>query len=184
MLGLLDRAAKLRAPQSGGPSQLDRYVSGNARRALNMLGEDANNVAFEARRIIVQVGGYSLDRIAMGQKLCLPRDAWRALCVCQFIHRGITDLALHRFAIVHHRKCKRQSLVVVSYDLATHERHGNPHSFKAAVLRPDWLACRTGYRIAIRAITRRSADLPDHHRSGYVSGPVRIMNRFVGTCRP
>jgi hypothetical protein len=163
-------------------------ASGNAGRALNMLGEDANDVPLEAGRIIVQVGGYLLDRIAVRQKLRLPCDARRALCVCQFIHSGIADLALHRLAIVRHRKCERQSLVVVSYDLATHERHRNPHPFKAAVLRPDWLACRAGYRIAIRAITRRrSSDmqsLPDRHPSGYVSGRFWIVNRYVGTCRP
>jgi hypothetical protein len=76
------------------------------------------NVSFDARSFIEHVGGYSLDSVAMGDKLILPRDAWRTLCLCQLIHRGVTDLAWHNFAIVHHRKCERQTLVVVSQDLA------------------------------------------------------------------
>jgi putative SOS response-associated peptidase YedK len=38
-----------------------------------MLREYANNVPFDARGFIVQVGGYSLDSVAMGYKLRLPR---------------------------------------------------------------------------------------------------------------
>jgi hypothetical protein len=64
-----------------------------------MLREYANNVAFDARDFIVQVGGYPLDSVAMSHKLRLPRDALRTLCLCQLIHRGITDLALDRFAV-------------------------------------------------------------------------------------
>ena len=40
--------------------------------ALNMLREYANNVSFDARGFIEQVGGYSLDSVAMGHKLRLP----------------------------------------------------------------------------------------------------------------
>src|SRR6202790_3933427 len=83
-----------------------------------MLREYANNVPFDARGFVEQVGGYSIDSVAMGHKLRLPRDAWRTL-----IHSGITDLALHRFTVVHHRKCERQPLVVVSSNLATRQRH-------------------------------------------------------------
>ena len=78
-----------------------------ALRAMNMLREYANNVPFETRGLVVQVGGNSFDNIAMGHKLGLPRNARRTLCPCQLIHRGITDLALHRFAVVHHRECER-----------------------------------------------------------------------------
>jgi hypothetical protein len=88
--------------------QLDRYTFlRNATRALNMLREYANNVPFDARGFTVQVGGYSLDSVAMGHKLRLPCDAWRTLRLCKLIHRGIADLALDRFAVVHHRKCER-----------------------------------------------------------------------------
>src|ERR1700726_4536251 len=79
-------------------------LSRNATRALNMLRENANNVAFDVRNFVEQVGGYSLDSVAMGHKLRLPRDAWRTLCLRENIHRGITDLALHDFAVAHHRK--------------------------------------------------------------------------------
>ena len=60
---------------------------------LNMLREYANNVSFDARGFIEQVGGNSLDSGAMGYKLRLPCYAWRTLCLCEIIHRGITDLA-------------------------------------------------------------------------------------------
>jgi hypothetical protein len=148
-----------------------------------MLGEDANDVSLEARRFIVQVGGYLLDRIAMGDKLCLPRDAGRTLGACQFIHRGIADLALHRFAILHHRECKRQALVVVSDDLATHERHENPHPFKAAVLRPDWLACRGSLSHCYPG-DKKAIRLLDHNKSDYGitwfwNGPLRWNLPFM-----
>ena len=74
--------------------------------------------------------GYPLDSVAMGHKLRLPGDAWRAFCLGQFIHRGITDLPLDRFAVVHHRKCERQSIVVVSQNLATDQRHRNQSLWK------------------------------------------------------
>jgi hypothetical protein len=79
-----------------------------------MLREYANNVPFDARGFVEQVGGYSIDSVAMGHKLRLPRDAWRTL-----IHSGITDLALHRFAVVHHRKCERQARSVVLCKIGT-----------------------------------------------------------------
>src|ERR1700675_4597934 len=91
-----------------------------------MLRENANNVAFDSRSFIEQVGGYSLYNVAMSHKLRLPRDAWRTLCLREIIHRGVADLALHGFTVVHHRKCERQSLVVVSHNLATRQRHRNP----------------------------------------------------------
>ena len=111
-----------------------------ALRAMNMLRKDANNVPFETRGFIVQVGGNSLDRIAMGHKLGLPRDARRTLCACQLIHRGITDLALHRFAAVHHRKCERQPLAIVPDNLATRQRHKNPRPFEAIMRRRSFLS--------------------------------------------
>ena len=43
--------------------------------ALNMIREYPNNVSFDARSFIEQVGGYSLNSVAMGNKLCLPRAA-------------------------------------------------------------------------------------------------------------
>jgi hypothetical protein len=103
---------------------------------MNMLRENPNNVAFETRGLIVQVGSDSLDGVAMGHELGLPRDAWRALCPCQPIHRGIADLALHRFVVVHHRKCERQPLVIVPDHLATRQRHKDPHSFETVMRRP------------------------------------------------
>jgi hypothetical protein len=108
-----------------------------------MLCEYAYDVSFDARGLIVQVGGYSFDGVAMGHKQRLPRDAWRTLCLCQLIHRGIADLAWDHFAVFHHRKCERQPLVVVSYHLATGQRHGNPHRFEAIMRRPDVSVDRT-----------------------------------------
>jgi len=88
--------------------QIDRYtLSRNATRALNMLREYANDAPFDARGFVVQVGGYSFDGVAMGYKLRLPRYAWRTLCLRQLIHRGIANLALHRFVVIYHRKCER-----------------------------------------------------------------------------
>src|SRR5271169_2302454 len=92
-----------------------------------MFREYANNVPIDARSFVEQVGGYSLDSVAVGHKLRLPLDAWRTLCLCQLIHRGIADLALHSLAVIHHRKCERQPLVVVSYNLATPQWHRKPH---------------------------------------------------------
>jgi hypothetical protein len=43
---------------------------------------------------------------------------------------------LHRFALVHHRECERQPLVVVSYNLATRQRHRNPYPFESRMRRP------------------------------------------------
>src|SRR5882757_4358734 len=70
-----------------------------------------------------KIGGYFLDSVAMGHELRLPRDAWRTFYLCELIHRGVADLTLHRFVVVHHRKCERQPLVVVSSYSATSQRH-------------------------------------------------------------
>jgi hypothetical protein len=104
---------------------------------LNVLREYANNVSFDARGSIEQVGGYSLDSVTMGHKLRLPRDTWRTLCLCKIIHRGVTDLAWHYFAIVHHRKCERHPLVVVSQDFASRERHLKFPSLETRMRRPS-----------------------------------------------
>jgi len=53
----------------------------------------------------------SATRVATGGKLDIGR-------LCEIIHRGITDLAWHYLPIVHHRKCERQTLVVVAQDFA------------------------------------------------------------------
>jgi hypothetical protein len=98
----------------------------------NMLCEYPNNVSFHARGLIEQVGGYSFDGVAIGQKLRLPRDALRTSYPCEIVHRGVADLTLDRFAIVQHRKCERQPLVVVSHNLATRQRHRNPHPRNSA----------------------------------------------------
>ena len=79
-----------------------------------MLREYPNNVTFHDRGFIEQLGGYFLDSVAMGHELRLPRDAWRTFYLCELIHRGVADLTLHRFVVVHHRKCESQPLVVVS----------------------------------------------------------------------
>jgi hypothetical protein len=99
------------------------HRSRNATRALNMLREYPNNVTFHDRGFIEQLGGYFLDSVAMGHELRLPRDAWRTFYLCELIHRGVADLTLHRFVVVHHRKCESQPLVVVSSYSATSQRH-------------------------------------------------------------
>src|SRR5438874_2515287 len=71
---------------------------------LNMLREYPNNVTFHDRGFIEQLGGYFFDSVAMGHELRLPRDAWRTFYLCELIHRGVADLTLHRFVVVHHRK--------------------------------------------------------------------------------
>jgi hypothetical protein len=126
-----------------------------------MLRENANNAAFDSRSFIEQVGGYSLYSVAMSHKLCLPRDALRTLCLCQIIHRGITDLALHDFPVAHHRKRKRQALVVVSYHLATRQRHRNPHPFETIMRRPV---------VSVDQTEMLNARL-HHEREGYRSYP-------------
>jgi hypothetical protein len=103
---------------------------------MNMLREDANHEALETRGFVVQVGGNSLDRFAMGQKLGLPRHAGRPLDPCQLVHRGIADPALHRLAIVHHREGERQPLAIVPANLATRQRHGNSRPFETIMRRP------------------------------------------------
>ena len=55
-----------------------------------------------------QVGGKSLDSVAMGNKLRLHRDAWRTIGFSEVSHRGVTDFALHRFDVAHHRNSERQ----------------------------------------------------------------------------
>ena len=140
---------------------------------MNMLREYANNVPFETRGLVVQVGGNSFDNIAMGHKLGLPRNARRTLCPCQLIHRGITDLALHRFTVVHHRKCERQPLAIVPDNLATCQRHKNPHPFETIMRRPvvsiDQLRRRMGGHTTNRetwsVFERKPA--PDLIRGGY-----------------
>jgi hypothetical protein len=89
-----------------------------------MLREYPNNVTFHDRGFIEQLGGYFLDSVAMGHELRLPRDAWRTFYLCELIHRGVADLTLHRFVVVHHRKCESQPLVVVSPYSATSQRRG------------------------------------------------------------
>jgi hypothetical protein len=42
-----------------------------------MLREYADNVPFDVRIFIEQVGGYQLDSVAISHKLRLPRDALR-----------------------------------------------------------------------------------------------------------
>src|SRR5258708_38778586 len=88
-----------------------------------MLREYPNNVTFHDRGFIEQLGGFFLDSVAMGHELRLPRDAWRTFYPCELIHRGVADLTLHRFVVVHHRKCESQPLVVVSPYSATSQRH-------------------------------------------------------------
>src|SRR5258705_13754278 len=95
-------------------------------RALNMLREYPNNVAFHGRRFIEQLGGCFLDSVEMGHDLRLPRDAWRTFSLCELIHRGVADLTLRRFVVVHHRKCESQPLVVVSSYSAPSQRHPKP----------------------------------------------------------
>jgi hypothetical protein len=91
-----------------------------------MFREYPNNVSLNGRGFIEQIGGYLLDGVAMSHKLRLPRDAWRSPNLCKLIHRGVADLTFDRFAAVHHRKCERKPLVVVSPNSTTRQWHRNP----------------------------------------------------------
>jgi putative SOS response-associated peptidase YedK len=46
----------------------------SAEAGRRMLREYANNVPFDARGFVEQLGGYSLDSVAMGHKLVRPHD--------------------------------------------------------------------------------------------------------------
>jgi hypothetical protein len=61
----------------------------------------------------------------MGQKLRLPGGTQGALHAGKFVHRSVTDLTFDRFAVIKHRKPKRQSFEVVSQDFASRQRHRN-----------------------------------------------------------
>jgi len=91
-----------------------------------MFREYPNNVSLNGRGFIEQIGGCLLDGVAMSHKLCLPRDAWRSPYLCKLIHRGVADLTFDRFAAVHHSKCERKPLVVVSPNSTTRQWHRNP----------------------------------------------------------
>jgi hypothetical protein len=88
-----------------------------------MLREDPDNGAFDGLGVVEQVGRYSLDGIALFQKLGLSCGAWRTSYACKLIHRGVADLTFDRFAVVQHRKSERQSLVVISHNPAPRQWH-------------------------------------------------------------
>jgi hypothetical protein len=88
-----------------------------------MFHEYPNDVALNRRGFVKQVGRNSFNGVSQRQKLPLPRDVFRTLHARQFVHRGVTDLTLNRFAVVQHRKPECQPLGVVSYNLASGQRH-------------------------------------------------------------
>jgi hypothetical protein len=91
----------------------------------NVLGEYPDSSAFDRGRGVEQVGCDLLDRVSMGQELRLPGGTQGALHPGEFVHRGVTDLTFNRFAVVQHRKPKRQSFEVVSQDFASRQWHLN-----------------------------------------------------------
>jgi hypothetical protein len=91
----------------------------------NVLGEYPDNSAFDRGRGVEQVGCDLLDSVSMGQKLRLPGGTQGALDAGKFVHRSVTDLTFDRFAVVKHRKPKRQSFEVLSQDFTSRQRHRN-----------------------------------------------------------
>ena len=79
-----------------------------------MLGEYPDDLAFDARPFVENIGCDALDGIPQRQELRLPCDALRALYASEFVHGGITDLALDRIGVVQHGEPERQAFVVVS----------------------------------------------------------------------
>jgi hypothetical protein len=90
-----------------------------------VFGEYPYDGAFDGWGGIEQVGCYLLDRIALCQELRLPRDAFSTPGSFKCVHGGIADLALNGLAVVQHVKGERQPFGVVSYNLATRQRHRN-----------------------------------------------------------
>jgi hypothetical protein len=91
----------------------------------NVLGEYPDRGAFDRGTGVEQVGCDLLDRVSMSQELRLPGGTQGAPHAGKFVHRSVTDLTLNRFAVVKHRKPKRQSFEVVSQDFASRQRHRN-----------------------------------------------------------
>ena len=95
-----------------------------------MFREYPNDVTLNGGGFVKQVGRNSFNGVSQRQKLRLPRDAFRTLHACQLVHRGVTDLTLDRFAVVQHRKSECQPLGVVSYNLASGQRHRSTPSLR------------------------------------------------------
>jgi hypothetical protein len=68
--------------------------------------------------------------VSRSDKNCATLAVFSALHACQFVHRGVTDLTLDHFAVVQHRKSECQPLGVVSYNLASGQRHRSTPSLK------------------------------------------------------
>ena len=95
-----------------------------------MFREYPNDVTLNGGGFVKQVGRNSFNGLSQRQKLRHPRGVFRTLHACQFVHRGVTDLTLDRFAVVQHRKSECQPLGVVSYNLASGQRHRSTPSLK------------------------------------------------------
>jgi hypothetical protein len=76
-----------------------------------MFREYPNDVTLNGGGFVKQVGRNSFNGLSQRQKLRHPRGVFRTLHACQFVHRGVTDLTLDRFAVVQHRKSECQPLV-------------------------------------------------------------------------
>jgi len=73
-----------------------------------MFREYPNDVTLNGGGFVKQVGRNSFNGVSQRQKLRHPRGVFRTLHACQFVHRGVTDLTLDRFAVVQHRKSECQ----------------------------------------------------------------------------
>jgi hypothetical protein len=103
----------------------------------NVLGEYPDGGAFDRGTGVEQVGRDLLDRVSVGQELRLPGGTQGAPHAGKFVHRGVTDLTFNRFAVVNHRKPKRQSFEVVSQYFASRQRHRNSLALRLTVLLHD-----------------------------------------------
>src|ERR1700730_5448119 len=84
-----------------------------------------------------------LDGVAMLQKQRLSRGARRTAHAGQFIHRGIADLAVDRFAVVQHGESECQPFIVIPYNATARQRHPElPLASFPSVLRA--MVCREG----------------------------------------
>ena len=95
-----------------------------------MFHEYPNDVTLNGGGFVKQVGRNSFNGVSQRQKLRHPRGVFRTLHACQSVHRGVTDLTLDRFAVVQHRKSECQPLGVVSYNLASGQRHRSTPSLR------------------------------------------------------
>jgi hypothetical protein len=116
--------------RTAGVSRVGPSGPGARRLPPQMFHEYPNYVTLNGGGFVKQVGRNSFNGVSQRQKLPLPRGVFRTLHACQLVHRGVTDLTLDRFAVVQHRKSECQPLGVVSYNLASGQRHRSTPSLK------------------------------------------------------